>query len=222
MKITLILVGLSLCFMAQAKELGRIGPTFPIGEIDMLIWIENRLKGFEASGQLDDMKHEFSERVKQSVETPTPVNLPTTLAPKVFHVDPSLTLPQDLVDPTTGKIFAKAGTTINPFDPKTWPNGAQYPQFEYRTALAFFDAQDAQQLAWAKNLTASKPIKWVLTGGSPNQVAKALDSRIYFDQQGSLTTRLHLKHVPSLVEQSGIHWKVTEFDVSHIQPESQP
>lgn len=219
MKIIFILLCLTLSVTANAKDLGRIGPTFPIGEVDMLTWIENRLKGFEASGRLDDMKNEFSEKVRQSVETPKPVDISTTLSPHVFYVDPSLTVPQDLVDPTTGKVFAKAGTTINPFDPKTWPMGSQYPKSEYKKALVFFNAQDPQQLAWAKSFASTKPIKWVLTGGSPNQVAQALDSRIYFDQQGLLITKLHIKHVPSVVEQSGIHWKVTEFDVSQIEPE---
>ncbi|KOO12726.1 conjugal transfer protein TraW, partial [Vibrio xuii] len=62
------------------------------------------------------------------------------------------------------------------------------------------------------------PIKWVLTGGSPNAVAERLNSRIYFDQQGDLSKKMHIKAVPSLVEQSGINWKVTEFDVSNEEP----
>lgn len=206
----------------QAKDLGRIGPTFPIGELDMLVWIENRLKGFEASGKLDDMKQEFTEQVKRSIETPAAINLPTTLKPSVFYVDPSLTIPQDLVDPKTGQVFAKAGTRVNPFDIKTWPNGSKLPHFEYSKSLVFLDANDIKQLAWAQKINTTKPIKWILTGGSPNKVAKLLNTRIYFDQQGLLTEQLHIKHVPSLVEQSGIHWKITEFDVSQIEAEMKP
>lgn len=218
MKKLALLLSLLAPLYANAKDFGRIGATFPIGEIDMLVWIEQRLKGFEASGKLDEMKEEFIDRVKRNVETPSPINLPTTLNPKVFHVDPSLTLAKDLTDPKTGKIFAKAGMVINPFDTRTWPDGQKLPQFEYSHALVFFDGNDAQQLAWAENLTANKPIKWILTGGSPNQVSQRLNHRIYFDQQGLLTSQLHIKNVPSLVEQSGIHWKVTEFDVSKIEP----
>lgn len=221
MKPTLAFFLLFTCFQVAAKDLGRIGPTFPIGEIDMLLWIENRLKGFEASGKLDDLKQEFTEQVKRSVETPTPIDLTTTLTPNTFFVDPSLTIPQDLTDPKTGKVFAKAGTTINPFDVSTWPQGDRLPKFEYSHTLVFFNASDKQQLTWAKTITSSKPIKWILTGGSPNKVAETLNARIYFDQKGLLTSQLHIKHVPSVVEQSGIHWKVTEFDVSQIQPEDE-
>lgn len=217
MKKLALLLSLAAPLYANAQDFGRIGATFPIGEVDMLVWIEQRLKGFEASGKLDEMKEAFIARVKKNAETPAPLELPTTLNPAEFHVDPSLTLAKDLVDPNTGNVFAKAGTVINPFDTRTWPDGQKLPQFEYSHALAFFDARDAQQLTWAQNLTATKPIKWVLTGGSPNQVAEQLNHRIYFDQQGLLTEQLHIKHVPSLVEQSGLYWKVTEFDVSALQ-----
>ncbi|HAV1370496.1 TPA: type-F conjugative transfer system protein TraW [Vibrio parahaemolyticus] len=213
----LALWGVALLFQphADAKDLGRIGATFPIGEIDMLVWIEQRLKGFEQSGQLADMQQEFIEKVAENVETPPPLSLTTTTAPDTFLVDPSLTLAKDLTD-ANGQVFAKAGTRINPFDTTTWPEHSRPPnQFEYSHVLVFFDARDEQQLAFAQTFQSKKPIKWILTGGSPNQASEHLNSRIYFDQQGDLSQKMHIKAVPSLVEQSGIHWKVTEFDVSH-------
>lgn len=198
-----------------AQDLGRLGATFPIGEIDMLVWIEQRLKGFEQSGKLADMQREFVERVTESVETPPPLSLTTTTTPDTFFVDPSLTLARDLTD-ATGQVFAKAGTRINPFDTNTWPEHSRPSnQFEYSQVLVFFDARDEQQLAFVQIFESKKPIKWVLTGGSPNTVSERLNSRIYFDQKGDLSKKLHIKNVPSLVEQSGIHWKVTEFDVSN-------
>ncbi len=203
----------------HAKDLGRIGATFPIGEIDMLQWIEARLKHFEATGKLQEMQEEMADNVRRSVETPTPLALSTTTKPETFNVDPSLTLAKDLTD-AQGKVFAKAGTRINPFDTRTWPQGATLPQFEYSHVLFFFDGRDAQQLALAKRFKSDKPIKWVLTGGSPNEVSRALNHRIYFDQQGDLSRQLHIKAVPSLVEQAGTHWQVTEFDVSLEEPDS--
>ncbi|MDF4270356.1 type-F conjugative transfer system protein TraW, partial [Vibrio parahaemolyticus] len=178
----------------------------PIGEIDMLVWIEQRLKGFEQSGQLADMQQEFIEKVAENVETPPPLSLTTTTAPDTFLVDPSLTLAKDLTD-ANGQVFAKAGTRINPFDTTTWPEHSRPPnQFEYSHVLVFFDARDEQQLAFAQTFQSKKPIKWILTGGSPNQASEHLNSRIYFDQQGDLSQKMHIKAVPSLVEQSGIHW----------------
>ncbi|EKG9563872.1 type-F conjugative transfer system protein TraW [Vibrio parahaemolyticus] len=216
----LALWGAALLFQphAGAKDLGRIGATFPIGEIDMLVWIKQRLKGFEQSGKLASMQQEFAQRVAESVETPPPLTLTTTTTPSSFFVDPSLTLARDL-SYAKGQIFAKAGIRINPFDTNTWPEQSRPPnQFEYSHVLIFFDARDEQQIAFAQTFESTKPIKWVLTGGSPNAVAERLNSRIYFDQQGDLSKKMHIKAVPSLVEQSGINWKVTEFDVSNEEP----
>lgn len=200
-----------------AKDLGRMGPTFPIGEVDMLAWIEARLKRFEQNGQLEQMQQEFAQRVKQSVETPPPLALSTTTTPKRFLVDPSIVVPKDLTD-TQGRVFAKAGTRVNPFDTTTWPTNARLPQFEYRHALIFFDARDAKQVAFVEGLEHEKPLRYILTGGSPNQVAKRFNQRIYFDQQGMLSSKLRIQAVPSLVEQSGKAWQVQEFDVQHLRP----
>ncbi|WP_309303610.1 hypothetical protein [Vibrio parahaemolyticus] len=82
----LALWGAALLFQphAGAKDLGRIGATFPIGEIDMLVWIKQRLKGFEQSGKLASMQQEFAQRVAESVETPPPLTLTTTTTPSSF------------------------------------------------------------------------------------------------------------------------------------------
>ncbi|WP_353850654.1 hypothetical protein [Vibrio harveyi] len=101
-----------------AKDLGRIGATFPIGEVDMLKWIDQRLRGFEKSGEFTRMQNEFSQRVKQSVKNPKPLTLQPTTSPNTFLVDPSLTLAKDLKD-AHGNVFVKAGTRINPFDTGT-------------------------------------------------------------------------------------------------------
>lgn len=200
-----------------AKDLGRVGPVFPIGEIDMLSWIEARLRNFEQNGKLEQMQNAFAEQVKQSVETPPPLALSTTTEPKTYLVDPSIVVPKDLMD-AQGRVFAKAGTRVNPFDTATWPSEARLPKFEYRKVLVFFDARDARQLAFVHALTHEKPLLYVLTGGSPNQVAKQLGQRIYFDQQGTLSDKLRIQAVPSLVEQSGKAWRVQEFDVQHLLP----
>lgn len=217
--LSLILVALLLSPLAIAKDFGRVGATFDIGEIDMLSWIEARIKHFEKTGKMDAMKQEFVERVKQTYENPKPVDLGTTTAPQSYFVSANLTISKDIIDPTSGKTIAKKGTVINPFDPNTWPltdKGNPLKTFNLSKVLVFFDARDAQQVTWAKEFTANKSIKWILTGGSPNKVSEILDRRIYFDQLGNLTRRLNVRHVPALVAQDGTQWKVTEFDVSQL------
>lgn len=220
----LALMALSLLFCAptHAKHLGHVAPVFPIGEIDMLEWIHQRLKQFEASGKLADMQEAFTQRVKESIENPPPVEgLTTTTNPRTFYVDPSVVIPKDIVVPATGQVIAKAGTKVNPFDSLTWPkaNGKDIlPKFELSKVLVFFDARDAQQRRFASEYRNDKPIKWVLTAGSPNQMATLLNSKIYFAQQGFLTRELNITHVPAIAYQEGTRWRIDEVNVSGLQP----
>ena len=80
--------------------------------------------------------------------------------------------------------------------------------------IVFLDGDDPRQRAWAKQYRADKPIKWTLTNGSPENVAKEFDARIYFDQQGHYSRRFQLSHIPSLIEQDEARWKITEINVT--------
>jgi len=198
----------------QAKNFGVVGAIFPIGELDMLVWIDNRLKGFEKSGEMERMKQEVTNTVKASVERPTPVfGISTTTTPQTFYVDPTLKLGNDIYD-SQGKLLFNKGTTINPFDSSTWLN-KDYPNFYFSKVLVFIDSDNEQQLVWAKNFKHEKTIKWILVNGSPNELSEILNTRIYFDQQGTLTSKLKIKNVPSVVSQVGTKWQIKEVDVSH-------
>ncbi len=208
--LTLVLLSPSL----HAKSMGVAGAIFPIGEIDMLLWIEQRLQRFEANGQMDIMKNDMKQAVKKQVERPTQVlGLGTTTEPATFYINPTLRLGKDVMDAQGRLLFAK-GMEINPFDSTTWPNG-EYPAFEFSKTLIFIDGDDEKQLAWAKQYRTNKPIKWILTNGSINKSALALNSRVYFDQKGTLTRALKLKNTPSVVMQVGTQWQIQEVDVSH-------
>ncbi|GLT20475.1 conjugal transfer pilus assembly protein TraW [Vibrio zhanjiangensis] len=209
---------------ALAKPLGTHGPTFPIGELDMLRWIEARLTHFERTGKLADMQEEMKARVTHAANHPAPVDIGPTTSPKRFWVNPSVTLPIDIKDPSTGRLFGKKGDTINPFDRDTWPQFVKdtLPEMHYTKALLFFDARDPRQLAFAKAFTHRKPMKYILTGGPLNETASDIGARMYFDQQGTLTRKLHLQHVPALAEQDGTRWRVQEFDVSTLPLDDAP
>lgn len=220
--LALILTLLLPCGTAQAKDLGVVGQVFPIAEIDMLQWIDNRLRTFEQTGELDSMRDQFKENVKQGVRRPHPVGLITTTTPEVFSVDPSLTLANDITD-IDGTIIYPKGTRINPFDTQTWPalQQSSMAHFQFSKTLVFLDGDDVQQILWAKQFATAQgekasQIKWILTGGEPETVHQHLNARIYFDQQGNLTRQLTLKRVPSVVKQVGIMWQVSEIDVSHF------
>ena len=221
-KFAFLLLALCPLLPLTAKPLGVVGQVFPIGEVDMLQWIENRLRTLEQTGELDSMREQFQENVRQGVKRPRPVGLTTTTSPTTFSVDPTLTLAADITD-HNGNVMYPKGTQINPFDTKTWPSMSQanQAQFQFNKTLVFFDGDDPQQIAWAKQYQTAQGesqlnIKWILTGGEPEAAHHQLNSRTYFDQQGNLTRALTIKHVPSVVKQEGIAWQVTEIDVSHF------
>ena len=201
---------------AHAKNLGVIAPTFPIAEMDMLDWIQARLKHLEQTGEMAKMEDIFKEQVKQSVKRPQPVEgITTTTSPSTFFVDPTLTLKEDITN-EKGEVLFPKGFQINPFDATTWPNGGGLPPIRLTKQLAFLDGDDERQIAWAKAYREQHPnviIKWILTNGEPEKVFKALNERIYFDQQGNITRKLTIKHIPTLAKQDGKRWKMQEFTV---------
>ncbi|HAS6641147.1 MULTISPECIES: type-F conjugative transfer system protein TraW [Vibrio] len=200
--------------LAIGKNFGRQGEVFPIAEVDMLEWIDARLKHLEATGQTAQMQQDFIEQVESRVRRPSPVEgLTTTTTPRTFYIDPSLKLATDIKDAQGNLIYAK-GLIINPFDTDTWPIEIPKTQFEYQHTLIFFDGDDVRQRTWAKQYQSEKPIKWILTNGSPDELALTLDARIYFDQQGNYSRQFQLAHTPSIIEQDGKRWKVTEIDVT--------
>ncbi len=203
-------------FSIHAKNLGVIAPTFPIAEMDMLDWIQARLKHLEQTGEMAKMEDKFKEQVKQSVKRPYPVEgITTTTSPSTFFVDPTLTLKEDITN-EKGEVLFKKGFQINPFDATTWPNGSGLPPIKLTKQLAFLDGDDERQIAWAKAYREQNPdvlIKWILTNGEPEKVFKALNERIYFDQQGNITRKLTIKHIPTLAKQDGKQWKMQEFNV---------
>jgi conjugal transfer pilus assembly protein TraW len=57
---------------------------------------------------------------------------------------------------------------------------------------------------------ASLEAKVVLVGGKPLELEKELETPIYFDQFGELTSKFKIAFVPAIVEQDGKYLKVTE------------
>jgi conjugal transfer pilus assembly protein TraW len=86
-------------------------------------------------------------------------------------------------------VFARKGQVINPLD--TVP---------FTDTLYFIDADNPQQLSWIK---AQKPgtltYRVILVNGDIREATKALDTRIYFDQDGTLSRKFELKAIPARV-----------------------
>ncbi len=197
-----IAIGLLILSLAShAKEIGIFGKTYPILEEDFLEFIKNRVDTMQKNGEWNKVQNQLKERAQARADRPTPLEKITkTMVKKQWLIDPSMTLSQDLKD-HQGRVFAKSGTTFNPLTVVSLKNG-----------LLFIDADDEKQIAWAKlkNREFDHHTKLILVKGSVSQTEKIFKQRIYFDQQGQLTQRFHIEHVPAMVSQENLKLKITE------------
>jgi conjugal transfer pilus assembly protein TraW len=199
----LILMGLCLHLpVSHAKNIGQYGQVFPVIEEDLRQVIMKRLKKMEQSGELSRHQSDIDRRVAEHIIRPNPLKLAPTKKPKTFRIDPTALVSHDVWAPD-GTLVARRGTSINPFS-----------HIKFSKTLFFFNADDAHQVAWVKkHYRDYGHVKFILTGGDIRE-ASELFGRIYFDLNGLITTQLHIRHVPSVVNQDGLYWKVEEIGVN--------
>lgn len=187
-----------------ALDLGIVGPVYPIAENDLLAVIEARLRQKEASGELARLQEDAKRRVVRGIESPVPVVGITRATKRVTrYFDPSVQVPADIRD-ANGRLLAAAGTVVNPLD-----------TVGLSKVLLFFDASDAAQVRRARKLIAhyeqlGAAVKPILVGGSYMDFQRQYRMRVWYDQAGSLTSRLGIKRVPSVVTQEGRRLRIDE------------
>ncbi len=184
----------------EARDYGRLGATFPIAEPDLLATIETRLRTAEASGEMARVNAGFARRAEKRVRRPLPVSgIGTTEEARSWTFDPSIALERDVRD-QKGNLIAAAGQRINPLD-----------FVGLRQDIVFVDGDDAGQLDWATRTYSDLKAKIVFVAGSPFEEMTARKRRFFFDQEGRLTNRFGIAHVPAVVSQAGRVLRVSEI-----------
>lgn len=190
---------LSVCFEAQAEDLGQVGRSWPIAERDLSEVIIGRLREKEASGELARLHERMRARARATVREPRTLGLPRVKTPRSFLFDPSVTVPYDLAD-HSGKVFYRAGQRVNPLVHRSLTR-----------RLVFLDGNDSAQLDWLRReLVQAGAVKLVLTGGSPEAVGKAVQRPVWFDQDGSLVKTFGIAAVPAVVAQEDQQLRIRE------------
>ena len=186
-----------------AKSLGVVGQTFLVAEMSLLDFIESRVKELSDKGTLNEINHDFIERVSVHADRPRPYNLSRTKSTKSHYYSPEIRLSQTLLD-YNGKILYPAGTKVNALE--------RMPT--YNPCWFFFDGDDkAQVLFVKKKMQACRKPKLILTSGSIGDAEKAIDAAIYFDQNGRILKKIKLTHVPSQVVREENRLKITAFAI---------
>lgn len=187
---------------AQAQDLGVIGPVYPIAEPSLLEVILGRLRAAEQDGTLARLQRDAQARARRAVDDPAPVaGLGRARQARRFHHDPSIVVQEAILD-SDGRVIVPPGTVVNPLD-----------TVRLSQALLFFDARDREQVEQARELVDARhgQVKVILTGGSYLDLMRRWQRPVFYDQQGALTTRLGIRHVPALVTQDGRGLRIDEL-----------
>lgn len=190
-----------------AKDLGTWGNVFEPAEQDMLVFIQNRLKGMEQSGELERLKNEATERVKRNAVRPKPVEgLTVARDYRSFAFDPTFTVPETITD-MKGNIIARKGDQVNPLD-----------KVPFSQVLYFIDGDDKAQIAWTRQqIAGGTNFRVILVNGNIKDASDALDERIYFDQSGVLTRKFGFTHTPARISRDGRVLKVEEIPATGVK-----
>jgi conjugal transfer pilus assembly protein TraW len=188
--------------VVRAEEMGTIGPTYAIEEPHLLKAIEQQLQAKERSGELARLENLAKQRIVDSIEHPNPLpGITRTKTARSFYFDPSIVVRENITD-AQGNILVPAGTRQNPLE-----------VVSLSKHLLFFDGTDATQVEWARQLIARDEgkVKPILVAGSYLALMARWQLPVYFDQQGALTRKLGITHVPALVSQEGLQLRIDEL-----------
>ena len=186
----------------RGEDLGTIGPTYAIEESHLLTAIEQQLRQKEQSGELARLETEAKQRIVDSIEHPKPLSgISRTESARSYYFDPSIVVRENITD-AKGNILVPAGTRANPLT-----------VVSLSKHLLFFDGTDESQVERARELITyyQGKVKPILVAGSYLALMQRWQLPVYFDQQGALTRKLGITHVPALVSQEGLQLRVDEL-----------
>lgn len=198
----MLIVAVAALAPARATDYGKIGPTYPVRESDMLAWIEQRVAAKVASGEVLRHQQQQAKKIRHKLHNPEPLRSVTRASKsRTVYYDPTFVVEENVTD-DSGRILVLAGTTINPLERV----GLSRP-------LVFFDARDKNQVAFAKRYLDGRAglAKPILVGGSYFELMKQWQTPVYFDQQSALIRKLGIRHVPAIVVQDGKRLRIDEI-----------
>ena len=197
----------------HAETVGVYGSVYPIGEEDLLAFIQKRLLQLEKNGSFDQLQTQFTVQVERHILRPPPVDwLTTTQTTRVFSYDPTLVVTRDIPD-SRGQVIIAKGTTVNPLE-----------SFTLHEILLFLDADDQRQLKWAQNafnqITQVFPnylVKYILVRGDIQKSSQTISHNVYFDQEGLLSKKFGLQHIPAMIWQTGRVLTIEEISINQLK-----
>jgi conjugal transfer pilus assembly protein TraW len=183
---------------ASGENLGRIGNTYPVTEMDARQFLEAELAKQSKSGTaLQDSSRKAAAAFL--AELPPIEGIGRADRNRTRYVDTTLVLERDVAD-ENGSVLVRAGTRIDPMQ-----------RAELDGVLFILDGRDPLQVSmlqrlWRSNVTAHP----ILVGGSHTGLSERFQRPFYYDYGGAISTRFGITKVPAIVGQDGSRIRVEE------------
>ena len=190
---------LTLAPIAVAKNLGAIGPTYPVIEEDLAAAMTSRMA--KATGDWERLRAETLAQAKGRVAaTRAAAAIPPARTSRSFLYDPTITARVPITD-ARGQVILPAGARFNPLD-----------RVSLERPLLFFDGRDARQVQYVRRHIAEKgrAVVLIVVGGAARNLQQKLALPIYADPSGVLSTKFRIKALPAIVSQEGRALRVDE------------
>lgn len=188
---------LSLASQVFAKSF-ILGTVWPVKEKNMAELLQTRAALLNTQALQDH----WQGRAKDYYQRPKGLDLPRASTSQSHEHVPVAHVYQDIKD-HEGRLIAQAGTSINVL--KKMPF--------YHPRLYFFNADDKAQLAFVQSVNITSNTKLILVAGNVVEAQKALNQKVYFDQEGKLCQTFGIKHVPAYVHRQGNALIVDEIKI---------
>lgn len=174
------------------------GSVWPVKERNMANLLQEKAAMLNAK----EIQDQWQKRARQYYDKPGTVALPRAMKSRHHDYAPIAHAYQDIKD-NEGQLIVQAGTSINVLK--------QLPF--YRPQLYFFNADDREQMIYAKHIKVTSNTKLILVAGSVVDAQKTLNEKVYFDQGGKLSSTFGIEQVPAHVYRQGDVLRIDEIKI---------
>ena len=188
---SLFLVGPS-SLQAKPKDLGVYGNLYPIEEVDLLAYIQERAKQVNP----EEVEKKAMGNFEQSLEVS--LGVPEAKENRIRYIDPSITVSSPIYD-HQGHIVAPPGK-LNPLE-----------KVNLTSTIVVIKESQIRIIPELKK--AHRNLLILLTDGNLQRAAETAEQMVY-RVDSHILERLGIEKVPSLITQEGVRLKVEEIPVN--------
>jgi conjugal transfer pilus assembly protein TraW len=192
--IFILVFGLLPASFASGKNLGAIGRTYPIVELDLVEEITAAIDYEKLARIMAEQRRNYQAKDIHA--------LLTAKRDRTFLVDMTYTLDHDIVD-ENGQIMYPRGLTWNPLD-----------YVSLQGPLVVINSEDEKQVEWflKSPYNKNRQIKLLISGGFAAPLIKQLDRPVFYLTK-TIADRLQLAAAPCVITQNGKKMMVQEIKI---------